>query len=583
MALAYLYGHHPKLNNNNAFCVLSSASFLDLQDLCAICTDFIISELWTSNFLAYQVLASSQNYGIHGEHVRNACWGYLCQSGGMELKEELALHTFLVKCAQCKVTQSEQGSSGSESGNNTHSYSAKGKGKNVNNTCGNKRLESLSLKNDLKDHTACDLLVELADCVVDFQRGASNPNQQVQQDSNTVQSNLEPRCPCNAFIIGGMATTGVATEGPSDNESCYLLKNNSWLVRDQSKNCFSLNSSCNALIPNYWGRWCSLLYCNMSLEALLNVRRQLEESGFPCKAVNDGHWLQMLLSQRVQEIAVNACKNCCLTSMACNCRQPFGFSHGATATGYYVQEHDQNNSPGNVGNINVAESSQGEGNSRSRPVRVHVRGATDGLAGIGHGTTFVPAAGCPPTCFVFSRVPFRVGNRNYTQSLANDYSESQADHNGGLSCDGWTALVGISQGRSNGSNVHAEQTERGYEMDLQSRASGAATGEPSAGGIPMQMLDSPEHTIGIEIGSRITFKSFSSFSVWVMDAISYVRYQLICPSKREAMVFGSFRQTGTFLPKDPKGWGWRTALSFDELADRLQNGALRIAAVVQLV
>lgn len=28
---------------------------LDLQELCAICTDFIINELWTSNFLAYQV------------------------------------------------------------------------------------------------------------------------------------------------------------------------------------------------------------------------------------------------------------------------------------------------------------------------------------------------------------------------------------------------------------------------------------------------------------------------------------------------------------------------------------------------
>lgn len=26
-----------------------------MQDLCTICTDFIISELWTSNFLAYQV------------------------------------------------------------------------------------------------------------------------------------------------------------------------------------------------------------------------------------------------------------------------------------------------------------------------------------------------------------------------------------------------------------------------------------------------------------------------------------------------------------------------------------------------
>ncbi|MQM07781.1 hypothetical protein Taro_040622 [Colocasia esculenta] len=87
IALAYLYGHHPKLNGSNAFRILATASFLDLQDLCAICTDFIISELWTSNFLAYQVFAESQDYGIHGERVRNACWGYLCQSGTMELRE----------------------------------------------------------------------------------------------------------------------------------------------------------------------------------------------------------------------------------------------------------------------------------------------------------------------------------------------------------------------------------------------------------------------------------------------------------------------------------------------------------------
>ena len=31
IALAYLYGHHPKLNDSNAFRVLASASFLDLQ------------------------------------------------------------------------------------------------------------------------------------------------------------------------------------------------------------------------------------------------------------------------------------------------------------------------------------------------------------------------------------------------------------------------------------------------------------------------------------------------------------------------------------------------------------------------
>lgn len=59
--------------------------------------------------------------------------------------------------------------------------------------------------------------------------------------------------------------------------------------------------------------------------------------------------------------------------------------------------------------------------------------------------------------------------------------------------------------------------------------------------------------------------------------------QLTCPSKREMLVFGSFKQTGTLLPKAPKGWGWRTALLFDELADLLQNGALRVIAVVQLV
>lgn len=37
--------------------------------------------------LVIQVFAESQDYGIHGERVRNACWGYLCQSGSMELKE----------------------------------------------------------------------------------------------------------------------------------------------------------------------------------------------------------------------------------------------------------------------------------------------------------------------------------------------------------------------------------------------------------------------------------------------------------------------------------------------------------------
>ncbi|KAK2645901.1 hypothetical protein Ddye_021096 [Dipteronia dyeriana] len=753
MALAYLYGHHPKLNDSNAFRVLAAASFLDLQDLCAICTDFIISELWTSNFLAYQVFAENQDYGIHGERVRNACWGYLCQSGAVELKEvlpklssqtlhalltsdelwipseekrfELALYPLLAKGSFCKTEHFEQESSSSEMGTGIRSDSCKAKGKNLTDSCSSKRLESeigcLNITDDLEGRdTAHNLLVELADCVVDYQTGVSDSKQQVKQ-AGYAQPKLETVNPCNVNQSSSMGSSypdtdrarsscsyvempgasSMAMEGPSEESSCYHLNNNSWLSSDQSKHCSSVDSSCNAIMVNDWGRcgmpglsWggrvvdrrqvkgyakanCgvrgedydafvnifeggSLLYCNMSFEALLNVRKQLEELGFPCKAVNDGLWLQMLLSQRVQEIVADTCKNCCRTSMACTCRQSFGFSHGVTPTGYYMQEHDQNNSSGNIGNIYVADSTQGDGNGLFRPVRVHVRGPIDGLAGIGRGTTFVPAAAWPPTRFVFSRVPFGMGNRNCQQSLANDDTEARTDHNGDLSGDGLTALVGLSQGGSNAGNVHGEQTERGYETDLQSRLSGTSVAGPSASDISMQMLESPEHAIGIEWenanGSSISLdmktplshfppfrfgvefeevhrlsdgqvkhspEHFYAGSLWkvsvqafndedpqgrrtlglflhrrkaeITDSLRKVhmyvdsrekvtaRYQLICPSKREVMVFGSFKQRGTLLPKAPKGWGWRTALLFDELADLLQNGTLRVAAVVQLV
>lgn len=211
------------------------------------------------------------------------------------------------------------------------------------------------------------------------------------------------------------------------------------------------------------------------------------------------HILQMLLSQRVQEIGADTCKNCCLVSMACTCRQHFGFSRGVTATGYYGQGHDHNNQPSNVGNVYVTDSTQGDGNGIFRPVRVHVRGAIDGLAGIGRGTTFVPADAWPPTRFVFSRVPFGVGNRNCQQSLANDDSEARGDHSGDLAGDGLTALVGLSQG-VNMVGAHGEQTESGYEMDLQSRLTGPgpSVAGPSTSDIAVQMLESPEHAIGIE-------------------------------------------------------------------------------------
>lgn len=45
------------------------------------------------------MFAENQDYGIHGERVRTACWGYLCQSGGMELKEVMRQIEVLACCS----------------------------------------------------------------------------------------------------------------------------------------------------------------------------------------------------------------------------------------------------------------------------------------------------------------------------------------------------------------------------------------------------------------------------------------------------------------------------------------------------
>ncbi|CAH2078959.1 unnamed protein product [Thlaspi arvense] len=695
VALAYLYGHHPKLDDDNAFRVLAAASFLDLQDLCAICTDFIISELRTSNFLAYQVFAESQDYGIHGERVRNACWGYLCQSGAMELREmlpklsaqtlcalltsdelwvpseekrfELALYAFIANGA---LSNSERSSEDSifERGTSFSVDSAISKGKDVINDFSYRSLDCklgrLDLEDDLRD-ASDDAIVPLAEGVIDFQRGGSSSNLVFQQSANSQTSFGRP---CTS-VVDKTEGSGVAIEGPS--EEAYHLSNDSWLSGADSRNSPTLGSSSDGFVVNDWGncgvsaftwggrvvgtrhvtgclkgKWGfteeeynafvntfeggSLLYCNMSFEVLLNARKQLEELGFPCKAVNDGLWLQMLLSQRVQEVAANTCKRCCHISIACACKQGFGVSHGATFNSYYCQDNVQSN----MENMYVTESSQGEGIGIFKPVRISVRGQhIDGLAGIGCEATFVPPPAWPPTPFVYSRVPI---NRNGQQPIASDGSEGRSDQSGETSKDGLTALVGLSQGTS------GDQNEGG-------RSSGATVGmsepkEPSLGtewenasctislDTRTPLCHFPPFRFGVEFEDVHRLANghvehspefFYAGSLWkisiqafndedpqgrrtiglflhrrkaeIVDSLRKVhvyidprdkvtaRYQLICPSKREVMLFGSFKQRGTLLPKAPKGWGWRTALLFDELSELLQNGALRVAAVVQLV
>lgn len=750
IALAYLYGHHPKLNDDNAYRVLAAASFLDLQELCSMCTDFIISELWTSNFLIYQTFAENQDYGSHGERVRNACWGYLCQSGAMELKEvlpkvssqtlhallisnelwvtseekrfELALYTFLAKSALRNAEHPDQGTYFTDVGSHIQLDHSRIRGKNMADCVVDRKLECelgrLSLKVDFK--AAPDMLEELTNDIVDSDGSTYCTARQLQQNG-PLDLSLEPTYICNngqissgeslphtnrirsscsysEVLVDNITSDAVSdctnmqgqSEGP-----CYQLNNNNWLDEDHRDGSL-MNSSCSSFFPSEWGRYSapvlswggrivgrpqvkgyaeenykalmeedydafvnvfeggSLLYCNMSFETLLNVRRKLEELGFPCKALNDGLWLQMLLSQRVQEIGADSCRNCCLVSMACTCRQHSSFSHLAPASSYYMQENDQNNLASNSGN-NVYD------HPLFRPARAHVRGAVEGLAGIGHGTTVVASpAAWPPTRFVFSRVPLGMGNRNSQQSQAHDDSEARADRSGDLTGDGLTALVGLSQSVNNNTAInHLDQKVRGYEIDMQSRFSGPSVTGPSTSNIAVQILESPESAIELEWENSdnsisldmktplcrfppfrfaVEFRdviqlsdgqvkhspeAFYAGSLWKVSVQAFsdedpqgrrtlglflhrrkaeatdsfgkvqmyvdsrekvtARYQLICPSKREVLVLGSFKQTGTLLPKAPKGWGWRTAIFFDELGDILQNGALRIAAVVQLV
>ncbi|KAG6431186.1 hypothetical protein SASPL_109263 [Salvia splendens] len=751
IALAYLYGHYPKLNDNNAFRVLAAASFLDLQDLCAICTDFIIAELWSTNFLTYQVFAESQDYGSHGERVRNACWGYLCQSGAQELKEvlpklssqtllalltsdelwvpneekrfELALYTLLAKGTLCKKNH-EQDSVGCKVIDSADSsrVSRKYVGDESTNALPETKKEHRKSKDEAEgQYTARKILVELADSIVDSHSNVGNfgeartlygesnldstydCSRQCPSSSNTLYADdISASCSYSTVGQSELASSGLALEGPPDGDPCCQL-NRSWAPGNQM-HCMSMNSSCNMLMPNEWERcnvssltWggrtvgrrevkrclerhCgmsredydsfvnifeggSLLYCNMSFEVLINARKHLEEMGFPCKAVNDGLWLQMLLSQRVQEVGADTCRNCCRVSIACMCRQPFGYSTGVTAPGYYMQDHEHNNLPPNeIGHVYINSSAQGERNGLFRPVRVHDRGPIDGLAGIGRGNTFAPVATWPPTRYVFSRVPFGIGNRNSQQAPANDGPDNRPDSNADLAGDGLTVLVGLSMGSNDATNVHEVHLGREFETGQQSRQVGSFTPGSTGlttSGIPMQLIDSPEHAMGVEwenanssipldlktplnhfppLRFAVEFQdvhrlcdgqvkhspeAFYAGSLWKVSVQAFsdedpqgrrtlglflhrrkaeindplrkvhmyvdsrekvtARYQLICPSKREVMVFGSYKQTGTLLPKAPKGWGWRTALLFDELSDLLQNGTLRVAAVVQLI
>lgn len=271
------------------------------------------------------------------------------------------MFTFLAKGSISEADFSEQGIPESENEINPTAHSLLKDNNFTYNDRGKQLVDlgmkQMSLQDNLEGHKAAqNILVELADCVVDRPAGVPHPTpiqlrqtmvpqalsdprycvkmQQQPASSSTTDSNLN-RESCSYVDIQNdnesnkISSSQYAMEGPSGDSSCYQINNRIWSPVDhQSK--FSAARSTNGANPSDWGRcnmpssWGgrtvgrrqvirasrgvrseeydafhnifeggSLLYCNMSFEALLNIRKQLEELGFPCRAVNDGLWLQV--------------------------------------------------------------------------------------------------------------------------------------------------------------------------------------------------------------------------------------------------------------------------------------------------
>lgn len=262
---------------------------------------------------------------------------------------ELALYTLLAKSAMSEIEHSAQRSSSTETGTAAFAGHRASCAKQLMEA----ELQHLNIQGNLEgQRTAHNILVELADYVVDFHTDL--PSKSIHERQNCPSSSLQDlsysklkqpatitslsdsntiRASCSYIDIkNGVenARNEVAMEGPSGESPRYNLNNNSWSARNQSReSLMSLSTSettrndwVRPNVPTWGGRIVgrrqvtsadsssslrdeefdafmkifeggSLLYCNMTFEALLNVRKQLEELGFPCKAANDGLWLQV--------------------------------------------------------------------------------------------------------------------------------------------------------------------------------------------------------------------------------------------------------------------------------------------------
>ncbi|CAD7696697.1 unnamed protein product [Ostreobium quekettii] len=90
VALAHMYAKSVELEKKNVLQVLAAASYLDLQDLCNSCVEFIVDDMrHPDNLLHYYGTFLDLEFGQHSERIRRAGWRHLCMMGVDHLRPVL--------------------------------------------------------------------------------------------------------------------------------------------------------------------------------------------------------------------------------------------------------------------------------------------------------------------------------------------------------------------------------------------------------------------------------------------------------------------------------------------------------------
>ncbi|XP_024545188.1 uncharacterized protein LOC112351462 [Selaginella moellendorffii] len=531
-ALSYLYGHQPRLDDGNAFRVLAAASFLDLQDLCAFCTDFIISELWTENFLSYQAFAETQDYGIHGERVQKACWGYLCRGAAVELREilpklsaqtlrtlltsdelwvpseekrfELALSVLIARGVVTEIDSSSISDELSETGLGDTSSDVYVMPLRTEETGGSYQAEA-------HQNNEGDVVQAIQSIILEMVDTATTAKEQVTRGSSLgLEANITGRMEAarEEFWKGGGGECSSSTKSSSHN---WARPSPSWGGRLVGRKSMKAYPNSDWTNNDEWETFISVFesggihYCHMPFEDLLDSRARLEELGFPCKSVADGLWLQTLLRQQVLSVAADTCKLCSVSLALCQCRQSYVYPpHGRISTPIpYREEQDKSQVLG----IHPLPENQNLPAASNGQARVHVRGGMDGLAGIGrNGTTW------PPARIMFSRVPFPGPHRGNQQQqlIANDQAvDYTAMDLPTYSVDGLNMVVGLSQGMSS-VPVQSDNNGRPEDQTLQRSVTGESVNSEKLD-VQLASREIGQGSSTISLDLRTPLRSFPPF------------------------------------------------------------------------